>query len=170
MALFQTAYSFMMLNEDATQAHVIVSDAPPGAFAISGINSAAFPTQYAAIAALPQNQRGPAVANFYQTIFWNSWFSQLISDAVSMRVFDASVNMGAGAGIIILQKAVNSIGGSLVIDGGWGPNTLDATNACNPVDLVNAFQTVRCEHYEAIVARNPADKKYLTNWLARAKK
>jgi len=127
MALFQTAYNFMMLNEDATQAHAIVPDAPVGAFAISGINSAAFPTQYAAIAALPQNQRGPAVANFYQTIFWNSWFAQLISDAVSMRVFDASVNMGAGAGIIILQKAVNSIGGSLVIDGGWGPNTLDAT-------------------------------------------
>ena len=52
MADFETDYEFMIANEDRTQAHAIVPDAPPGAYAISGINSAAYPAQFKAIAAI----------------------------------------------------------------------------------------------------------------------
>jgi lysozyme family protein len=162
----------MLSNEDPAHAYAVVPDAPPGAHAISGINSAAFPSQFEAIEALQQNQRGPAVQNFYQTQFWNKWFAQLVSDEVAKRVFDASVNMGPGTAVNLLQQAVNDSSPATVLneDGQWGPKTVGAANACDPVALVTAFKGARAFHYECIVKANPADEKYLAGWLARAEK
>ena len=170
MAVFQIAYNWMMDNEDARRAYAQVPDAPPGAFAISGINSAAFPIDFADIKVIPQVQRGPAVQRFYQAHFWNTWFAQLFSDDLAKRVFDAAVNMGEGTAVKVLQTAINALGGALTVDGGWGPATLAAANAANPGALVAAFINAREEHYREIVQNNPADAKYLPNWLARAGK
>ena len=167
MADFETDYAFMESNEDRTQAHATVSDAPPGAFSISGINSAAYPTQFAAIAAIPQAQRGPAVEQFYKDNFWNVWEGQL-SDIVAERVLDEAVNAGPGTAVRILQQAINSLGGTLKVDGGWGPETVAAANVCDQTALENAFRVARKAHYDAIVAANPADAKYQAAWDARA--
>lgn len=166
---FDIDYTFMMNNEDRSQSHAIVPDAPPGAHAISGINSAAFPTEFAAIAAISQSQRGPAVKQFYLTHFWNKWMNQITSDDVAERLLDAGVNMGLGMAVKLLQTAVSNLGHSVTIDGGFGPNTLAAINACDPSALVAAFQVVRIAHYEAIVAANPNDSQYETQWIARAR-
>ena len=170
MADFQTCYDWMMDNEDARRAYVRVPDAPPGAFAISGINSAAFPSDFAAIEAIPQAQRGPSIKRFYEVHFWNNWFSQLLSDDLAKRVFDAAVNMGAGTAIRLLQTAANALGGALTVDGGWGTLTLTAANSANPAALIAAFIEAREDHYREIVRNNPADEKYLEEWLARAGK
>ena len=170
MADFQTCYDWMMDNEDARRAYARVSDSPPGAFAISGINSAAFPSDFAAIETIPQAQRGPSIKRFYQLHFWNNWFSQLLSDDLAKRVFDAAVNMGAGTAIRLLQTAANALGGALTVDGGWGTLTLTAANSANPAALIAAFIEARENYYRAIVQRNPADQKYLQEWLARAGK
>jgi lysozyme family protein len=171
MADFQTCYKFMLPNEDAVPTYAVAPDPPPGAYAISGINSFSFPTQYAAIAAIPQAERGPAVMQFYLTTFWNQWLEQLTSDAVAMRVFDASVNMGVKEAIVLLQQAVNSLSTTpLVVDGKIGPKTVAAANACVDTSLVSAFQHARVSYYEEIVAKNPADAIYLKGWTARALK
>ena len=170
MAVFQIAYNWMMDNEDARRAYAQVPDAPPGAFAISGINSAAFPIDFADIKVIPQAQRGPAVQRFYQVNFWNRWFDKLLSDDVAKRVFDAAVNMGAGTAVKLLQTAINALGAAFTVDGGWGPMTLAGANAANPEALVAAFIEARENHYRAIVQKNPADTQYLQNWLARAGK
>ena len=170
MASFEIAYEWMMNREDARRAYARVSDSPPGAFAISGINSAAFPSDFAAIEAIPQAQRGPSIKRFYQLRFWNTWFSQLLSDDLAKRVFDAAVNMGAGTAIRLLQTAANALGGALTVDGGWGTLTLTAANSANPAALIAAFIEARENYYRAIVQNNPADKKYLEEWLARAGK
>jgi lysozyme family protein len=159
-----------MESEDPQRKYAEVPDAPPGAFAISGINSAAFPSEFAAIAAIPQAQRGSAVKDFYQKEFWNNWFSQLLSDDLAKRVFDASVNMGAGTAIRLLQTAANALGGALTVDGGWGTLTLTAVNSANPAAFIAAFIEARENYYRAIVQNNPADQKYLQEWLARAGK
>lgn len=171
MSVFENAFAFMIQNEDATQAYKIVPDAPLGAFAISGINSFAFPNQYSLIAAIPQSQRGPAVKQFYQTTFWNHWLEAIVSDDVVMRVFDASVNMGTGTGNKLLQTAINSVkGGCIEVDGELGTNTVNAANLCDSALLVLAFKNARCQHYQDIVAKNPSDQQYLNEWLLRAKK
>ena len=167
MASFDTAYDFMMDNEDPARACAIVPDAPAGAHAISGINSAAFPASYAAIAALAQDQREAAVYQFYKVKFWNSWFAQLQSDELAKRVFDEAVNAGPETAVTLLQRA---LGAPVAVDGGWGPQTLQASNSADPDALVTAFISERVRYYEAIAAGHPSDQKYLAEWLVRANK
>ena len=115
MANFEVCYEWMMDNEDAGRNYEKVSDDPPGAFAISGINSAKFPTQFARIDALPQSQRAAAVHTFYEATFWNRWYAQLIADEVAKRVYDAAVNMGPATAARLLQQAAGA-----EQDGAWG--------------------------------------------------
>jgi len=169
--MFQDAFEFMMSNEDSAHQYKTVEDSPIGSFAISGINSHAFPNQFNVINAVAQDERGPAVKQFYQITFWNKWLEQLTSVDLSSRVFDAAVNMGPGMSVKLLQMAVNSIvPNALVVDGNWGPNTVTQANNISSETIVNAFRNVRSQHYKDIVAKNPADEIYLKGWLARAEK
>lgn len=170
MASFQIAFEWMMDNEDPQRKYAEDPDAPPGAFAISGINSAAFPSDFAAIALIHPAQRGPYIQNFYLLNFWTIWLDQLLSDDLAKRVFDAAVNMGAGTAVRMLQSAINALGGALTVDGGWGTLTLTAANSANQAQLIAAFIEARENHYREIVQNNPADAKYLPEWLARAGK
>lgn len=179
MADWNTAYNWMMNNEDAARACAQVADACPKGvagpcFAISGINSGAWPAEFAAIAAADQAGREPLVQQFYENHFWNKWYAQLNSDELCKRVFDFAVNAGSGKAVRCLQQAVNSLlapGESpLAEDGGWGAKTLGAANAADPVALVSAFQDTRVAYYQAIVAASPAKAIYLHAWIARARK
>lgn len=173
MADFTVAFQWAMQFEDPSMACAQVPDAAPAGvegqcYAISGINSGAWPEQFASIAELPQANRSDAVASFYQAKFWNTWLAQLASDDLAKRVFDFGVNAGAGTSVKTLQQAVNALGGKLTTDGGWGPVTLAAVNAVDAAALVEAFIRARVAHYEAIAAANPADAVYLKGWLKRA--
>ena len=154
MADFQIAFDWMMDNEDAGRKYATVPDT--GGQAISGINSAAYPQDFARINAIQQGLRGQAVAAFYQQNFWNPFYEQIESDEVAKRVFDAAVNMGPGTACKLIQEAAGA-----VPDGAWGPNTVAAINRCDQVALVNAFKQDRLNHYQAIVAKNPANAVYL---------
>jgi lysozyme family protein len=177
MASFEIAYEWMMDNEDAGRKYALVPDDPPGAHAISGINSAAFPNDFEMIAAKPQAERGQWVKLFYHVRFWSptpscpTWYAQLLSDEVAKRVFDAAVNMGEGTAVKLLQTAIEAAAGiSIGVDGEWGPATLHGANNCNPDMLSAAFRRARVAHYREIVLKNPAKGKFLDNWLARAGK
>ena len=174
MANWNIAYNWMMDNEDAARACAQVPVAPRGAFAISGINSAAWPEEYEAIAALSQDQRKPLVQQFYEDHFWNNWYAQMVSDDLCKRVFDFAVNAGSAASVRCLQQALNTLAGSgaaqLVDDSDWGPMTLDAANSADPAALVEAFQAARAAYYQAIVAAKPNLSIYLATWTARAQK
>ena len=172
MANWKVSFDWMMDSEDPNRAYKIVPDAPPGAFAISGVNSAAFPQDFDAISKMMISERGPAIEAFYQKNFWNPYAAQVTSDDVAKRWFDMAVNGGERTSTRLLQQAVNSfhVGNPLAVDGGWGPNTLAAVNAVNSLTLVAAFQQTRCTHYECIAAKNPADARYLAGWLARSKR
>ena len=167
---WSVCYSWMLANEDPQHLYATTTDSN-GAGVISGINAAVFPTPFAAINAMPQAERGPAVELFYQTAFWSQWFERLASDDVAKRVFDASVNMGPRTAVRLLQRAFNAIAAQstvIGVDGQWGPQTLAAVNSAPAMGIVAAFQQVREAYYRAIVAANPADEPYLTGWIARA--
>lgn len=171
MAFFDTAYDFMMGNEDPARACAEVPDAPAGSHAISGINSHAYPQQFAAIAALPQDQREAAVKAFYQSEFWSAYLGSLISDDLAARVLDEAVNAGPGTAVKLLQQAINDLGGIRIpVDGAWGPITVAAANNQNQTMLLNAFRQARIAHYQAIAAANPELSQYLPEWIARAEK
>ena len=109
MADWNIAYNWMMDNEDALRTCEQVPDAPPGAFAIGGINSVTWPEAFAAVVALAQEKREPFVRQFHENHFWNMWHEQLESDEVSKRVFDFAVNGGSGSSVRCLQQALNHL-------------------------------------------------------------
>lgn len=171
MADFQVAFNWVMDSEDAPRHYLLAPDAPPGAFAISGINSAAFPDDFERVKAAPQAERPALVEAFYRAKFWDAWMEQLVSDEVAKRVTDARFNQGRGTGARLLQEAVNETGKTLLdCDGELGPETVSAANRCNERQLVAAFKAVRCQKYRDLADANPALMKYLPAWLARAQK
>ena len=187
MATFEYCFAFVLSNEDYTPPqYEDEPDAPGswaeingirtwnGARAISGINSHAWPAQYAKVLAVQQDQRGPAVASFYQENFWSQWLAALTSNPVAAVTMDAEVNEGEGIGARLLQQAVNdsnATGGHVINeDGQIGPATVNAANACDATVLLAAFVSARQERYRALADSNPADQAYLSNWLARASK
>ena len=171
MSDFLPAYNFMMDSEDAARAYKQVPDV--GGSAISGINSHDFPEEFAAIAAIPQSQRGPAVQLFYQAHFWNQWLEQLQSQDLANRVFDALVNMGSRTAVKLLQQAVNCfLIDKVDEDGKLGADTVGAINGYPRTQdhIIEQFQDERISHYKAIVAANPSDAQFLPTWIARASK
>jgi len=164
MADFDPCYEFMMDNEDAGRKYACVPDAPVGAFAISGINSVAFPEDFARIKAAPQAERGPLVKDFYRARLWNAWLEQLNNEDLAARVFDAAVNMGAGTAVRLLQYAVGATS-----DSKWGPQTVGRANAWG-AGAVDSFKSQRRHYYEEIIKANPVKQVYATVWFARAAK
>jgi lysozyme family protein len=174
MADFPTCYAFVLPNEDDTPPRYAAiadpTETDPGAQAISGINSAAFPARFAAIAALAQAARGPAVESFYLTTYWNGWIRQL-QNAIAMRVMDAEVNHGDSIGVLLLQRACNALGpGILATDGRWGPLTLDAALSEDVVNLVHLFQAARVSFLRTAALTNPIVARDLPQLVARASK
>ena len=164
MANFQTCFSFVLPNEDTDPPRFeIVADpvhgVDPDAEALSGINSHFWPSQFRLIAALPQDQRGPAVATFYEANFWNRWFAGLNSNRIAAMTLDAAVNQGEGWAVRFLQGASNA-----VVDGAWGPNTLARANASNLDDQVAKFIALRQSRYRQVGGPS------LAGWLLRAAK
>jgi hypothetical protein len=180
MANFGVCFNFMMDAEDSARAFKTVPDtAPEGVqgpcYAIGGINSGAWPSEFAAINALPAGAaRGPLVMAFYQDHFWNTWFDQLASTTLAERVFDESVNTGEGVAIKILQKAINALGNvpAVTVDGEWGPKTLAAANNSGAIGLIQAFIAARVAYYREIYAAHPGrfTPGILAAWIARAER
>jgi hypothetical protein len=170
MAEFDLCFSqFVLFNEAGKPPHYEVRPDPtkddPGAQVCAGVNSAAFPEDFAVIAALPIDQRPAAVYAFYQKTYWNQYIAQLVSNAVAAVTMDAEVNQGIGKGVRFLQEAIPAAGGSVVtVDDVWGPITLAAANSVPAASLVAAFQTVRKAAYKEIGGPD------LAGWLARAAK
>ncbi len=176
MADWNTAYNWMMDNEDSNRACSQVPDAAPSGsagpcYAISGINSGSHPGQFAAIVAVAQGQREPLVQQFYRDNFWNSWFERIESDEVCKRVFDFAVNGGPGTAVKCLQEAVNGVAtnsSSIDEDGHWGPATVAAVNAADPEALVTAFKAQRLAYYQDVAAKKPGAAQSLAGWTRRA--
>ena len=170
MAQFSDALNFTLNFEDRNRTYAENID-NNGGRVIAGINSKSFPQDEAAIAALPQSQRAAAVSFFYYSKFWTPLQAGgLESQDVANRYFDCSVDCWIPEAIEMLQRAVNALhAGTVEVDGAIGPITLAAANSADPEALLAAYREQRVAYYEAIAAKNPADKPDLAGWLVRAR-
>lgn len=178
MATWDVCYNWVMDDEDRGRQCKIVPDPTsndPDAQAISGVNSHFYPEWFKKIADLPQDQRGPVVESFYKVTYWNQYRSGLNSDEIAKREMDASVNMGAGTSLKLLQEAANLSGSPTTVDGKWGPGTVQAVNGSKDV-IVEKFKGLRLAHYQDIVRKNPSQAHNLGTethpgpWWVRATK
>ncbi len=88
-------------------------------------------------------------------------------------MFDQAVNSGTTAAIRILQRALNRVGGGAIldVDGKLGPLTQRKFADClsRRSALIAAIRDEARRRYEAIVAADPTQRKYINGWRARAR-
>lgn len=171
MSQFPEALAYLLKFEDSRLTYATTSD--NRGQVIAGVNSAAFPQQFAFINSLPIDQRAQAVAGFYLSEFWKPLhLGGIESQDVANRVLDAAVNMGPGTAVKLLQSAVNRLftsqAQSIAEDGRMGPLTLGAVNSRDADEVLAAFRAERSDYYRDLVAKNPDSAPYLKGWLARA--
>jgi len=105
----------------------------------------------------------PLVQSFYKANFWDKAnLDQFTSQRVASFTFDWYVNSG-GTAIKKLQTAANA----LPADGVAGPNTVAIVNGCVENDLMNKLKASRIAFYQAIVAKDPSQGKFLNGWITR---
>jgi lysozyme family protein len=169
-SIFPPALDYILQYEDPRHTWEAAMDNNGGGV-IAGINSKSFPAQYASIASVPQERRGPFIDDFYRLTLWLPMLlGALDSQDLANRVIDMETNAGEPQAAPELQRAINSLrfGAALTVDGVVGPLTIAAANKQDQIALLNAFRAQRVAFYNQVVAAHPNDEPYLQRWLARA--
>jgi lysozyme family protein len=166
MSQFSPAFSYLMQFEDPD--YTFAETADNYGQVIAGVNSVAWPADFAIIAASPD--RASAVFNFYLSKFWNPMMAGgLESQDIANRYVDCGVNCGAGTSIRLLQQAVNALHAATIEEDGLiGYLTLGAVNRCDLDAILAAFRQERAAYYQRLVAAAPGKQPYLAGWLRRA--
>jgi len=137
------------------------SDSPndPGGATNMGITQADMPGQD--MRALTVEQ----ATQYYDQHYWKSLYSQIISQLVANKLFDMGVLFGVGTAVKVMQSIFDRHG--VVVDGVFGPHTLDLVNTAEPTGLLAEYKKQMLVHAESVVARNPTLSVFLNGWSNR---
>lgn len=111
--------------------------------------------------------REDAIA-IYRRDWWDRYGYAKLPDPIATKVFDLSVNMGAGAAHRRLQEALRACGYPVAVDGVIGPQTLSAAQKADPKRLMSELMAAAALYYVELVLDDPKRRKYLRGWLRRA--
>lgn len=99
------------------------------------------------------------------------YIDQITAQGIATALLSYAVNQegpgGRGEAVKLLQEAVSSLGTSIPADGVMGPATVAAINALSEDAELAAYGGVEQEFYDAIVARNPSQAKFIKGWSSR---
>ena len=98
----------------------------------------------------------------YYNHYWVAGKCDLFPFPLSLVHFDACVNHGIGRAAKLLQAAVG-----VNADGVLGPVTFEAVNASFKQDVIDNLFVARSNFYNAIVARDASQQKFLKGWMNR---
>jgi lysozyme family protein len=100
------------------------------------------------------------VSPFYKKKYWDMVFGDELPTPIDFMMFDFAVNHGVGGCIKVMQGVVG-----VQMDGGMGPQTLNAIKAV-PIDqLIQRFSDAKEAYYKSL--NNPT---YQAGWLNRVVK
>lgn len=99
------------------------------------------------------------VAGLYQADFYNAAHCNVCPAGLDLMVFDEAVNEGQGRAVRHLQAALG-----VTVDGDFGPGTLAALQACDPVRTIKTIHDDNAAYYQALDAVYPQDEG---GWQAR---
>lgn len=101
--------------------------------------------------------------NIYFNKYWTAVKADSIPFPLNVLVFDVAVNSGPGNAIKFLQRALE-----VTADGVFGPGTLAALRKSTSVKILcERYNDQRKRFFNAIVARNPSQGKFLAGWMRR---
>lgn len=98
------------------------------------------------------------VEPLYKKKYWDAVRADELPSGIDYLVFDMGVNAGPGRSIKLLQSAVG-----VPADGGFGPITMKAALAADPVELIEKFSQGKEAFYRGL----DSFKTYGTGWLNR---
>ena len=103
--------------------------------------------------------------------YWHKGrFEEIPDDALATQVFDLSVNLGIRPAVIVLQRALRSVGIRVQEDGLIGSETLSAVKKSEPRCLLAAIKSEAAGYYRMLAQYKPGQEKFLKGWLNRAYK
>jgi lysozyme family protein len=85
------------------------------------------------------------VEPLYKKKYWDAVRGDELPVGLDYLMFDFAVNAGAGRAIKTLQTAVG-----VTPDGGFGPMTMAAVQAVDPVDLIERFSQAKEDFYRSL--------------------
>lgn len=97
-----------------------------------------------------------------RTMYWDKWLADRIADH---RVAVMLVDWLWASGTAGIKEAQRVLG--VKADGIVGPKTLGAVEDSDPTELLRRLHEARVAYCEAIVRRNPTQKRWLRGWLNR---
>ena len=102
---------------------------------------------------------------FYSERYWKPMYSQINDQGVGNKLFDMGVLFGVGEAAYLLQRALNFLPDkwTKIFD----QDTLDATNASVPSDLLKRFKARLLTHATNIINANPNDHGFRNGWDRR---
>lgn len=147
---------------------VVVEDEPgdSGGLTKFGIDATDHPG--VDIAALTLDQ----ATQVYRDGEWTACMCDALPEKIDTAVFDCAVNCGCAVSAILLQRALNSRGYKVTVDGELGKLTAAQAMALCAISggadyMVSALLAMRRTRYENIVLARPSDAKFLKGWLNR---
>ena len=98
------------------------------------------------------------VEPLYKKRYWDAVRADELPRGIDYILFDMGVNSGPGRSIMLLQAALG-----VSVDGGFGPITMAALQAIDPVTLIERFSAEKVAFYRGL----DDFKTYGTGWLNR---
>ena len=98
------------------------------------------------------------ITPFYKALYWDKSYCNQLPTGIDYMVFDASVNMGVGQSIRLLQKSLGC-----VADGVIGPNTMKLINESKVNDMIDKYSAQKEMFYRSLALFNTFGK----GWLSR---
>jgi len=100
----------------------------------------------------------------YEKEYWTPSRASSLPGSLQETYFDMVVNMGQRRAVKILQKACNSKGCKLVVDGLIGRNTLRESKRIDDSRL----KVFRILFYTDLITRKPKLADFIVGWIRRA--
>jgi len=85
------------------------------------------------------------VEPLYKQRYWDAVRGDDLPVGLDYLVFDFAVNAGPGRAIKVMQSAVGA-----TPDGGFGPLTMAAVKAIDPIELINKFSQAKEDFYRSL--------------------
>ena len=96
------------------------------------------------------------VEPLYKKKYWDAVRSDELPVGLDYLLFDFAVNAGAGRAIKTLQTAIG-----VTPDGGFGPMTMAAVQAVDPVELIERFSQAKEDFYRSLTTFSTFGKGWL---------
>lgn len=109
-----------------------------------------------------------AAAAIYASDYWLRYRLDRLPPALAPKALDTAVLIGPQEAIRLLQQAVDAAGAPCASDGAIGPDTIAACRRAPAGRVLERYRALLVEHFVALAAANPGQRRFLAGWTRRA--